>query len=56
MVNNGDKNMNYEKTYNQIIEKAKDGGLINYKETHHIIPRCMGGVDEKDNLVDLTNR
>ena len=56
MVNNGDKNMNYEKIYNQIIEKAKDRVLIDYKETHHIIPRCMGGVDEKDNLVDLTAR
>jgi len=25
-----------------------------YKERHHIIPRCMGGSDEVDNLVDLT--
>ena len=56
MVNNGDKNMNYEKIYNQIIQKAKNRILVGYKETHHIIPRCMNGTDEKDNLVDLTAR
>ena len=25
-----------------------------YKERHHIIPRCQGGADEEDNLIDLT--
>lgn len=24
-----------------------------YHECHHIVPRCMGGEDEKDNLIDL---
>ena len=48
--------MNYERTYNQIIERAKNRILVGYKETHHIIPRCMNGTDEKDNLVDLTAR
>jgi len=56
MVNNGDIPMNYERIYNQIIERAKNRILIGYKETHHIIPRCMGGTNEKDNLVDLTAR
>ena len=56
MVNNGDIIMNYERIYNQIIERAKNRILVGYKETHHIIPRCMGGTDEKDNLVDLTAR
>lgn len=27
-----------------------------YKERHHIIPRCIGGTDEKDNLIDLYAR
>jgi hypothetical protein len=41
--------MNYEKIYNQIIQRAKDenrkkvkGGI--YYEGHHIIPKCMGGM------------
>ena len=49
-------NMKYEKIYSQIIERAKYRVLEGYKETHHITPRCMGGADEKDNLVDLTAR
>lgn len=56
MVNNGDITMNYERIYNQIIKRAKNRILVGYKETHHIIPRCMGGTNEKDNLVDLTAR
>ncbi len=24
-----------------------------YKERHHIIPRCLGGSNNKDNLIDL---
>ena len=39
--------MNYEKLYNDIIEKAKSENRIKgqgtYYESHHIIPRCMGG-------------
>jgi hypothetical protein len=50
--------MNYEKIYNQIIETAKKSerkkGNGVYYEIHHIIPKCMGGADEKDNLVHLT--
>lgn len=26
----------------------------NYTETHHIIPRCMGGTNDPDNLVEVT--
>jgi hypothetical protein len=46
--------MNYKKIYNQIIERAKTRQLEGYKEKHHIIPRCMGGSNEKENLVELT--
>ena len=28
--------------------------LTEYKESHHILPRCMGGTDDPQNLVDLT--
>lgn len=48
--------MNYEKIYNQIINRAKNRILECYTEKHHIIPRCMGGSDEKENLVNLTAR
>lgn len=46
--------MNYQKIYNQIINRAKNRKLTGYSERHHIIPRCMGGVDIKSNLVRLT--
>ena len=49
-------NMNYQKIHDQIIERAKLRQLDGYKERHHIIPRCMGGTDDKNNLVDLTAR
>lgn len=52
--------MNYNKIYNDMIENAKtkirskkDG---NYYEIHHIIPVCMNGTNDKDNLVLLTAR
>lgn len=48
--------MNYQKTYNQIIERAKNRQLEGYKEKHHIFPKCLGGSNEKENLVELTAR
>jgi|LakMenEpi03Aug12_release.lakeMendotaPanAssembly.Ray.scaffolds.fasta_scaffold991658_2 hypothetical protein len=46
--------MNYQIIYNKLIEKAKNRKLEGYTETHHIIPKCLGGKDIKENLVDLT--
>lgn len=46
--------MNYKRIYDRIIERAKERVPEGYVERHHIIPRCMGGSDEKDNLVALT--
>lgn len=48
----------YSKIYYSIIKNAKSQNRIkqvgdNY-QTHHIIPRCMGGTDDSDNLVVLT--
>lgn len=49
--------MNYQKIYNDLISRAQAREpLSEYKETHHIIPRCMGGSDDKENLVELTGR
>lgn len=49
--------MNYKRQYELLIEKAKNRtNLEGYKERHHIIPKCMGGIDDKENLVELTAR
>lgn len=46
--------MNYQKIYDKIINNAKDRKLECYTEKHHIIPKCLGGSNDKSNLVRLT--
>jgi hypothetical protein len=55
--------MNHYQIYNAIIQnsKIKNRKKINknennylYYENHHIIPRCLSGSDDKENLVLLT--
>ena len=46
--------MDYPTVYSQIIERAKTRTLEGYTEIHHIIPKCLGGNNSKDNLVSLT--
>lgn len=46
--------MNYEAHYNKLIERARNRTLEEYSEKHHIVPRCMGGGNEKSNVVRLT--
>lgn len=48
--------MHYEKIYNQIVDRAKNRILKEYGEKHHILPKCLGGNDEKENIVKLTFR
>lgn len=48
--------MNYSKVYDQIINRAKDRKPVGYTEKHHIVPRSLGGSDDKSNLVRLTPR
>lgn len=48
--------MDYKKTYNRLIEYAKQNPPTEYKEQHHIVPRAEGGSDDKSNLVPLTAR
>jgi hypothetical protein len=53
------KSVDYNKIYEQFIEKARnrtlfeDGKVIH---RHHIIPRAAGGDDSPDNLVGVTFR
>jgi len=46
--------MEYLKIYNQIINNAKSRTINEYTEKHHIVPKCLGGTNKKDNIVSLT--
>ncbi len=48
--------MDYQKIYDKIIERSFNRTLSCYTEKHHILPRCMGGGDEKENIAILTAR
>jgi hypothetical protein len=48
--------MNYQRIYDELIDNARLRILTGYKERHHIVPECLGGTDDKDNLVNLTAR
>lgn len=50
--------MNYQKIHDEIITQAKIRKIDKtlYYEKHHIIPKCLGGDNSKDNLVKLTAR
>ena len=51
--------MDYMKIYNSLIQKRLDNPITKeycYCETHHILPRCMGGSNSTNNLVNLTGR
>ena len=46
----------YTRIYNIIIERAKSRKITGYTEKHHIIPKSLGGSNDKENLVFLTAR
>lgn len=46
--------MNYAAHYDRLVRRARGRTLSGYKERHHVLPRCMGGGNEPENLVDLT--
>ena len=46
----------YKNWYNNLIVKSKNRDIDEYTELHHIIPKSLGGSDDKDNLVELTAR
>ena len=50
--------MDYQKIYNNLIESRKNQALMvnEYYEKHHIIPKCLGGSDDKINIIKLTYR
>lgn len=49
--------MTYEEFINNILEtRGRNGCGEEYHERHHIVPKCMGGSNDKDNLIDLFAR
>lgn len=47
--------MNYSRHYNTLIDRARTRTILPgiYFEKHHIIPKCLGGNNEPDNIVNL---
>ena len=46
--------MNYRNIYNSIIDKY--GNQSGITESHHIVPKSLGGNDSPENLVDVSPR
>lgn len=46
--------MDYKKIYDSIITRAKERQLEGYGENHHIVPKCLGGNNRKENIAKLT--
>lgn len=46
--------MDYHLHYDRLISRARARQIDEHTETHHIVPRCVGGNDDLDNLVELT--
>ena len=50
------KQNKYKKWHDNIITNAQSRVLKGYKERHHILPKSLGGSNNKSNLVELTAR
>lgn len=56
--------MNYHQIYQNLIDRARRRAaskkvanqILGYSEAHHILPKCMGGTNEKTNIVHLSAR
>lgn len=51
---NSRKLMNYKNIHDAIISRARNRVLEGYSEKHHIIPVCIGGADDLNNIAILT--
>lgn len=45
--------MNYQRIYNNLIDRALSRTSNGYVEKHHIVPQCLGGTNAKENIVNL---
>jgi hypothetical protein len=48
--------MAYQERYNRFIESLRDQEIDGVYEVHHVVPRSLGGSDDKQNLIKLTPR
>lgn len=49
--------MSYDEFINNILEtRGRFACGDEYHERHHIVPKCMGGINDDDNLIDLFAR
>ena len=48
--------MNYLIIYENLINNRKQNIPESYVEKHHIIPKCLGGTNDKENIVKFTAR
>ena len=48
--------MNYLAIYDSLVMRRIEEPSKGYVERHHIVPRCMGGSDDKENLVKFSAR
>lgn len=46
----------YIKRYLALIQSAENQITNEYCEVHHILPKCMNGLDDTENLISLTAR
>ena len=44
--------MDYQKVYDQLVQKNHVFSSGEYFETHHKVPKCMGGNDERENTLN----
>jgi len=48
--------VNYRAIYDRLMERARAPRRLDYFEAHHVLPRCLGGSDDRENIVHLTAR
>lgn len=46
--------MNYQRTYELLIQRGRTVRNDLFTERHHVVPKCFGGSDDVDNIVRLT--
>ena len=51
------ENLTYDEFINNILEtRGRFACGDEYHERHHIVPKCLGGTDDEENLIDLFAR
>ena len=46
--------MNYAMHYERLMARARNRVLEGYCEHHHVMPQCLGGGNERTNIIELT--